>query len=140
MTATVSPITIDLSRVPNLDARREAEALMLAYSAAGTAVYVAERAACDASPEVQAAKAAHDAADTAYGDHELTVQHDYHSADGVRRCVLSGLPIVCGDDVIEDKATGGLFLRCLVLPPVPVDDAGGDDSADATPEVETADF
>ncbi|MEQ1694410.1 MAG: hypothetical protein ABL901_01085 [Hyphomicrobiaceae bacterium] len=126
-------ITPDLSRIPNLAERQEAERLFLAESASETALANIENAVLEASPEVQAAKAANNAAGEAYGAHPLTLMSNYCNGDNIARCALSGMPLIDGDDVLECSETGQQVLRCLVLAPVPAeaDKAGDDETEDA---------
>lgn len=54
----------------------------------------------------------------AYADHPLSV---FDANDGsVLRCGITGVPIVDGDEYVEDLTTGECFLRsALGLPPRP---------------------
>lgn len=54
----------------------------------------------------------------AYADHPLTV---FEANDGsVLRCGITGVPIISGDEYVEDLETGECFLRsALGLPPRP---------------------
>lgn len=73
----------------------------------------------------------------AYADHPLKV---FEANDGsVLRCGIMGVPIVAGDEYVEDLETGEHFLRsALGLPPRP-DTVQAEEETEDDDEVETED-
>lgn len=86
-------MNVDLSKVPNLEKRKEAERIGV---------------------ELQARIAELKEQQRAIG----RLDRDF---DGnVRRCALSGLPTFSDDELLWDNEADECVLRCLVLPPRPV--------------------
>lgn len=158
---------LDLSKVPNLEAREEVGALFQASVDATNAYedawsgehdeidlkYRKLESEADAAYEAKIAPFRHehharcqeierqknaeigltdlaakrDAATDAYNAHDLTVETNWQ--DEMLVCALSGLPILEGDETLKDPETNDLVLRCLVLPPRPVEEEETEEAA-----------
>jgi hypothetical protein len=138
-------MTLDLSNVPDMEARKTAERLFRAMRAAEDAVAAAEE---DTSAELDAKyaelraaayaeytakvraideqeaaegglaglKGALQAARDAYNDDAVPALETDYDDEEIIRCALSGIPLLTDDDVLTND-DGERVLRCLVLPP-----------------------
>ena len=76
---------------------------------------------------LDALKAAMQAAQQAYDDHDAGSPVETDEYGKVVRCALSGVPLLEDDEVIVDEETGEKILRCLLLPPRPAEPAYEED-------------
>jgi hypothetical protein len=138
-------ITIDVSKLPHLDARQKAlaaqvevdkieeekdddaalQALIAKKGAERSRLYAEMNAAMDEiDKQIAALEAPYDARIAAVATDDLDFRQDWDADCRRRLCVLSGLPILEDEEVVEDTDnTGGLIIRALLPFPVEVEDA-----------------